>query len=185
MQLFNIASHGEIKSTAYINANCGGRYTRKEAYNMSGIGMGGLRYVSGIDTIDALETHERFRANVELLRNGLGIYVRSLRQNYLLAIPATEITEITLIKKEDTLHDAEWSFTQKLLDWGVPYHYAKIMLLDNEIGSLHDTFFSVMTDKHTFTFQYKRYNPHKLDELLSRSIFTDRYTSTIGNYHIK
>lgn len=185
MQLFNIASQGEIKSTAYINANCGGRYTRKEAYNIGGIGMGGLRYVSGIDAIDALDTQERFRANIELLKEGLGIYVRSLKYNYLLAIAASEILQITLIKEEDVLHNAEFSFTHKLLGWGMSYHYARIMLLDNEIDTLHDTFFSVVTEGGTFKFSYKRHNPHKLDALLSQSIFTDRYVSKIQGYRIE
>jgi len=44
MKLFNLIQYGGIKAENYIQDHCGGRYKRKEAYNIGGIGVGKLRY---------------------------------------------------------------------------------------------------------------------------------------------
>ena len=159
MKSFILTQYAKLKADKYINTHCGGKYTNKEAYQIGGIGIGKLRYDSGVDVVDQIDTEERFRANIEIFREGLGIYIRSLSYNYLLTISAAELTNITLVKQEDVLKTTEFSYTKRLMQWGLPYHYARVLLLDQEIIDTHESFLKIETVDDSFRFLVKRYNP--------------------------
>lgn len=182
MQIFNLIQYAGIKAEKYISAQCGGRYTRKEAYHIGGIGVGGLRYKSGIGDIDFLDTQERFRANTETFRQGLGLYVRSLSFNYLLAIPSQEITSISLSKKTDSLQQTGFSWTRRLMNMGMPYHYARVMLLEQEIVETHDMFLTIDTLERSIVFRVKRQNPTKILQYFQYGPFADRFSEDIKWY---
>ena len=182
MKIFNLIQYGGIKAENYILEHCGGRYKRKEAYNIGGIGVGKLRYKSGIDTIDALDTQEQFRANLETFKSGLGIYVRSLTFNYLIAIPSAEILNISLVKKVDHIKDAGFSWTKKLMNIGMPYHYARIMLLDQEIVETHDPYLMIETIDESYEFRVKRYNPEKIEYYFKEGPYSSIFVSDINWY---
>ena len=182
MQIFNLTQYAGIKAEKYIQSNCGGRYTRKEAYGIGGIGVGKLRYRSGIGTIDNLDTQERFRANMETFRQGLGIYVRSLSYNYLLAIPTKEIIKLELIKDVDLLKETSFSWTRKLLDLGMPYHYARVMLLDQEISETHEPYLSIETLGGDLQFLIKRYDPQKILHYFQEGPFSSIFSSRIESF---
>jgi len=182
MKVFNLMQYGALKAEKYINASCGGKYTRKEAYHIGGIGIGRLRYQSGISTIDDLGTEERFRANLENYQEGLGMYVRSLSFNYLLAIPRAEIMAITITKEEDELRSADFSWTGKLMNLGMPYHYARVMLLEHEIATLHDTLLTITTVDGQYVFTVKRNNPAKLIHFFEAGPWADIFTHKILGY---
>lgn len=182
MKVFNLMQYGALKAEKYINSHCGGKYTRKSAYEIGGIGIGRLRYKSGIDTIEQIDTEERFRANLENYQAGLGIYVRSLSYNYLLAIPRAEIMSISLTKEEDELRSASFSWTGKLMNLGMPYHYARVMLLEHEIGTLHDTLLTITTLDGQYVFSVKRSNPAKMIHFFEAGPWAEIFEHKILGY---
>jgi len=182
MKIFNLTQYALIKANKYIDANCGGKYNRKEAYNIGGIGVGKLRYKSGIDTIEKLDTEEQFRANLETFRGGLGIYVRSLSFNYILAIPFSEIMNVSLVKKVDTIKEGGFSWTKKLMGLGMPYHYARVMLLEQEIVETNDAFLSIETIEESFVFRLKRLNPQKIEDYFKEGPYSSIFVSDIQWY---
>ena len=182
MKVFNLMQYGALKAEQYISTHCGGKYTRQEAYAIGGIGIGRLRYQSGIETIEKIDTQERFRANLENYQSGLGLYIRSLSYNYLLAIPQAEIMAISLTKAEDKLISANFSWTGKLMDLGMPYHYARVMLLEHEIDTLHDTLLSITTVDGEYVFTVKRSNPAKMIHFFEAGPWADIFNHQVLSY---
>lgn len=182
MQIFNLTQYASIKADKYINTHCGGRYTRKEAYDIGGIGIGRLRYKGGIGNIDSIDTQEQFRANLETFRQGLGVYVRSLSYNFLLAIPSAEILRIHFSKELDLVKEARFSWTRQLMSMGMPYHYAKVMLLDQEIEKVHESYLHFETLGMDMKFLVKRNDPRKLLHYFEQGPYSECFTSDLKGY---
>lgn len=182
MKIFNLTQYAAIKADKYISSHCGGRYKRKEALNFGGIGIGKLRYIDGIDTINNLETQERFRANLETLKSGLGIYVRSLTYNYLIAIPQRDILSISITKEADIIKEAAFSWTRKLINLGISYPYARVMLLENEIVKTHEINLDIVTTENIMRFVVKRLDPTKTIKYFEEGPFSTLFSSDIKWY---
>lgn len=182
MQSFDLSKFSHLKVNQYVSSACKGKYTRKEAYRLGGIGIGGLRYTSGLPKIDAIDTQERFRCNLEMYKSGLGIFVRSLSYNHLLSVPKEELLSISLVKPEDELKFEGFSFTKTLLSWGVPYHYARIMVLEHEEVSLHDTMLEILTSDGLLSLKVNRYNAQPIAEFFERFYLKSIFTSDVKTY---
>jgi len=55
---------------------------------------------------------------------------------------------------------------------GLPYHYARIMLLDQEIEETHDAYLTIETLDQSFEFRVKRSNPEKIVHYFSEGPYS-------------
>lgn len=166
---------------------CGGHYTKREAMNIGGIGVGGLKYLQGAEDVDKIKRDYYLRSNIETLKNGIAFYLRDDSGNYMLLIHKTEILSISFDKEHDELIEREkFSLFEKCLAKGIPYHYAKLMLMEDEIIDLKPTKLKVITSGlDEINFECTRRNPLKVKEYFLNSPFADKFVEDYRTYEYK
>ena len=164
MKILNLEKVSKIKRTQIITEYCGGHFGSREAIQIGGVGVGGLHYTEGADLVDDIKKGESLSANVESFKEGFGFYLRENEGNYLLLIKYKDILNISFYKEEDQLHDKEgFSLFKTCLNRGIPYHYSKLMLLDDEIKEVHKPKLKLITtDLDEINFICSRKNPLKI-----------------------
>ena len=132
MKILNLEKISKIKRTRIITEYCGGHYGSREALAVGGVGVGGLHYMQGADLVDNIKKGESLRSNIEAFKDGFGFYLRENEGNYLLLIKYINILNISFYKEKDQLNEKDgFSLFKSCLKRGIPYHYSKLMLLDD------------------------------------------------------
>ena len=164
MKIINLEKISKIKRGNIINEYCGGRYGSREAISIGGVGVGGLHYMEGADLVDNIKKGPSLRANVESLKEGFGFYLRENEGNYLLLVRYNEILNIAFYKEKDKLNKREgFSLFQACMSRGIPYHYSKLMLMEDEIVEVHKPKVKIVTnDLDEINFVCSRKNPLKI-----------------------
>ena len=102
MKLLNLNEIADNDASWYIKKIGGGKYHFIERLQKKGIGIGGLFYVEGFSLIDENRVLEDpLRANLEVFRDGFGVYLRNSREHYLLIIPTQELKQADLFYAEE------------------------------------------------------------------------------------
>ena len=185
MQVVNIGKVAGIKRQTIIRDYCGGQFSRKEAYKYGGIGIGGLRYHKGIDIIDKDKKKDFLRGNTETFKDGFGIYLRDDGDNYLVLLQNSEILTISFDKEIDIVKPRNFSFFQKSIKRNIPYHYAKYMLMEDEMTTLHTpTLKIITTDLEELNFECTRRNPLKIKEYFEASPLREKFIHDYKTYVI-
>lgn len=130
MDSFDLSRTSKYKVDQIIKTKYGGRYSKKEAVDKGGAGIGGLLYYES-----NAEDAAYFKCNIELLKKGIIFYFRDLDENKMLLFNFDEIVSISLLKDADILVKKRFSIFRKMLQWGFEYHTARIMLFEQEIIS--------------------------------------------------
>jgi len=187
MELINLRRTTTGNRSRMITDLCGGTFTPKEAYKIGGIGIGGLRYESGLEGLSHLPENAIIRANTEVFRNGLGIYLRHDKENFLLLIPTQRIVNILLHKPLDIVKDTgKFSWFRSLIDRGMSYNYAKMLLLEDEITEVHSPQLKIVSDRlDEINFVIKKRNPLKVHEFFQKSPFSEKYTLDYQEYKMQ
>jgi len=100
VKVLNLEKVSRIKRNNLIVEYCGGQYTKREAVNVGGVGVGGLKYIDGAEQVDTIKRRAYLRSNIETLKNGLAFYLRDDEGNYMLLIHSSEILNIMLMEDE-------------------------------------------------------------------------------------
>ncbi len=184
MKILNLEKLSRIKRHNLILEYCGGQYTKREAVNVGGVGVGGLKYLDGAEIVDSIKREYYLRSNVETLKNGLAFYLRDNAANYMLLMHQAEIFSISFDKEKDELKEREkFSLFEKCLQKGVPYHYAKLMLMEDEIIDLKPTKLKIITTGlDEINFECVRRNPLKVKEYFQNSQFADKFMEDYNTY---
>lgn len=155
MKIIDIGKHGKFKLETEIKRIAGGRFTRKERWAGDGVGIGGLWYDGGTD-IDMPQ--HTLKCNIEKLHDGIVLYLRNQEVNYAIVFNYKDIERIVISKKPDVLKLAPKSYFSKLQRWGLPYHIARLGLLDTEIMEMHDPICTIHTSDQYLTLIVKKRN---------------------------
>lgn len=138
---------------------------------IGGVGVGGLKYLNGAEAVDEMKRRDYLRSNVETLKNGLGFYLRDDEGNYLLLIRKDEVLSVMFQKDLDVIKTrSSFSLFQKCLDRGIPYHYARLMLMEDEIVTLHKPTLKIITTSlDEINFECVKLNPLKVRDFFVKS----------------
>lgn len=184
MKILNLEKVSRIKRNNIVVEHCGGHYTKREAFNIGGVGVGGLKYLEGAEMVDSIKRQYYLRSNVETLKNGIAFYLRDDKGNYMLLMHKSEILSISFDKENDTLRErSNFSLFKKCLSKGIPYHYSKLMLMEDEIVALHPTKLKIITTGlDEINFECTRRNPLKIKEFFDNSPFSDKFVEEYNTY---
>jgi len=184
VKVLNLEKVSRIKRNNLIVEYCGGQYSKREAVNIGGVGIGGLKYIDGAEQVDTIKRRAYLRSNAETLKNGLAFYLRDDEGNYMLLIHSSEILNISFDKEPDRLKRRQaFSLFEKCLSKGIPYHYAKLMLMEDEIIDLKPAKLKVITTHlDEINFECTRRNPIKIEEFFSNSPFSDKFNTDYKTY---
>lgn len=177
MKILNLEKVSKVKRSQLISDYCGGQFGSREAFSYGGVGIGGLHYIDGAEIVDKIKQLETLAANVETLRTGFGFYLRENDGNYLLLVKYADILNISFYKEEDKLKEKEgFSLFKSCLKRGIPYHYSKLMLLDDEIDVVHKPKLKIITtDLDEINFVCSRRNPLKIKNYFESLDLDDKF----------
>lgn len=132
---FKFGHTSKYKIAKLIDEQYGGRYTRRESFSMkNGVGIGGVKYVSGSRFLDRYhEERDTLGMNFERLKDGLAVYFRNLEHNVIYLLNFEDIVHFKLVKEPDIIAPKKKKLFEWLLDRGMDYYFAKIMLIDDSI----------------------------------------------------
>ena len=176
----------KVSRTRRINTMyeyCGGQYTRQEAVRYGGIGVGGLKYINGAEKVDEIKRKGALRSNIETLKDGIAFYLRDDEGNYLLLIHDSELLSISFDKEVDhIIRRDKFSLFNACISKGMPYHYSKMMLMEDEMTQLHPVRLKIITKNlDEINFECVRKNPLKIKEYFLnspfRSLFVEDYNT--------
>ena len=184
VKVLNLEKVSRIKRNNLVVEYCGGHYTKREAMNIGGIGVGGLKYLEGAEIIDSIKRDYYLRSNIETLKDGLAFYLRDNAGNYMLLIHKSEILSISFDKENDELKErSKFSLFEKCIAKGIPYHYSKLMLMEDEIVKLNPTKLKLITSGlDELNFECTRRNPLKVKEYFVNSPFADKLVANYNTY---
>ncbi|MDF1699017.1 MAG: hypothetical protein P1U56_24405 [Saprospiraceae bacterium] len=184
MKVVNLEKISKIKRGNIVRDYCGGHYGSKEAFSIGGVGVGGLHYINGADIVDNVKKGTSLRANVESLKEGFGFYLRENEGNYLLLIRYDDILNVSFYKEMDRLNRKEgFSLFQACLNRGIPYHYSKLMLMEDEIKEVHKPKVKIITkDLDEINFVCSRKNPLKIKNYFENLALEDKYDEDYLTY---
>lgn len=121
---------------ARIKSLCKGRVSLLDLFKMKGKGIAGFTYIEGIPEVDALmEKHsikeEPYKANLELFKGGLGLYLQRRRDYFLILLPFDILNKICVIKDNKAVELGKFSTGITQYDFAVQIYteiYPKINL---------------------------------------------------------
>lgn len=167
-----------------IDKSYGGQYTKRQSYRMAnGTGIGGLKYVSGSQFLDRYhDERDTLSANFERLKEGLAIYFRNIGYNVAYFVNFEDIVHVRVTKEADILSPKKGGIFERLINWGVSYAYAKIMLLDESIIKEFPTKISLtLSDGEEIIFRLKRQSPWPIANFFD-DLLTDSKEISIEDY---
>ncbi len=184
MKILNLEKVSKVKRTQIVREYCGGQFGNREAISLGGVGVGGMHYIDGAELVDKVKKGETLAANVETFRQGFGFYLRETNGNYLLLMKHADILNISFYKEEDKLKEKEgFSLFKSCLKRGIPYHYSKLMLLDDEIVTVHKPKVKIVTtDLDEINFVCSRKNPLKIMNYFERLPLEDKFNQDYLTY---
>ena len=184
MKILNLEKVKKIKRSRIIDEYCGGHYGNKEAFALGGVGVGGLHYIDGADLVDGIKKGETLKANVESLREGFGFYLRETDGNYLLLLKYDDVLSISFYKEKDKLNEKHgFSLFKSCMKRGIPYHYSKLMLLEDEIREVHQPKVKIITkDLDEINFVCSRKNPLKIRDYFNNLAMDDKFIEDYSTF---
>ena len=184
MKLLNLEKIQKAKRSQIVKDYCGGSFGSREAIAIGGVGVGGLHYLDGAELVDNIKQGETLAANVETLREGFGFYLRESKGNYLLLVKYVDILNISFYKEEDKLKEKDgFSLFKSCLKRGIPYHYSKLMLLDDEIEEVHKPKLKIVTkDLDEINFVCSRKNPLKIRNYFIDLQLEDKFVQAYNTF---
>ena len=184
LKILNLEKVSKVKRVQLINDYCGGQFGSREAFSNGGVGVGGMHYIDGAEIVDKVKKKENLAANVETLRKGFGFYLRENEGNYLFLLKYADILNISFYKEEDKLKELEgFSLFKSCMKRGIPYHYSKLMLLDNEIEVLHKPKLKIITTElDEINFICSRKNPLKIRNYFESINLDDKFAQDYKTY---
>lgn len=153
---------------------------------VGGIGIGGLKYLNGADDVDKIKRRSYLRANTETLKDGIGFYLRDDEGNYMLLIRNDELLSISFDKEPDRIKEKDsFSIFRACLEKGISYHWAKYMLMEEEIEKLNPPMLKIITTNlYEINFEVSRRNPLKVNEYFKSSPFADKYSEDYQTFEV-
>jgi hypothetical protein len=140
--------------------------------------------MDGADIVDNIKKGTSLRANVECFKTGFGFYLRENEGNYLLLIKYSAVLNISFYKEEDQIKPKDgFSLFKMCINKGIPYHYSKLMLLDDEIQVVHKPKLKLITtDLDEINFVCSRKNPLKIKSFFETIELDDKFIQDYQTY---
>lgn len=162
----------------------GGRYTFKEALKLGGIGVGGMRYLSGVDMVDELRKRKDPKSVIEILRNGINFHVLVGEDSVWIMYKFEEILSVIIEKPADQIFRKEgFTFFNYFIKKGMVYPWARVFLLEDEIGELHDPTINLTTIVgETLSLKITRKNYLKVIQFFQNSPLADKLEVEVKDY---
>ena len=99
MEIIDLLTTSEKDVRWLTNKHCGGKFGFWQRMQKGGTGFGGLYYIGGIEQIDAnLRALDPLRANMEVYRQGYGIYLRNGQESHLVLLQPRDLLDLRLLK---------------------------------------------------------------------------------------
>lgn len=183
VELYDLDTSARYKFEKHIEQT-GGRYSFQEKWKKGGIGLSGLVFEQKTNAITILAHDDnRHKIILELIRNGLIIYMRNRMVNYGFVIHDSQISHYSLEKKNDILTLSDRSLIKKLLDAGFDYFKVRNFVLENDKVEFHPIYSSIhLKDGQKLVFEVERFIPDKIFEFFKSKtnhkveILVDHYT---------
>ncbi len=183
LNFYNLSNFPAGKKEIIIQRDYGGTFSLAESIKMGGIGIGGMTYSKGLHQLDNFQGSNSLRCNVEMYRDGLGIYMKSYRYSFLMMMHSSEIISIQMFKDPDILNLGENSLFLTLLRRGIPYVYAKWGLMESEIIKQHTPKLKIMlSDMESYYFDIQRRNPFKISRFFEKSHISEVFQESYLDY---
>lgn len=165
MEIVDIGKHGKYRLASRITKIAGGRFDRKTRWTGSGVGIGGLRYEGGAQM--EVPQH-KLMANMEMLRDGLVVYLRNESVNYAVIYNYRDIQYVEFSKQADVLCVTEQSYFAISQRWGLPFYLSRLLLLDDEVVEQHDPFMTIHTLDTSLNLRAVRKNYRTIELFLQK-----------------
>jgi len=184
LKILNLEKVSRVKRRQVINEYCGGHFGSREAFSVGGVGIGGLHYMEGAELVDNVKKGESLAANIEALKTGFGFYLREADGNYMLLLKYEDILSISFYKEEDKLKEKPgFSLFRTCMKQGIPYHYSKLMLLEDEIEIVHKPKLKIVTKAlDEINFICSRKNPLKIRKFFQGLAFEDKFNHDYATF---
>lgn len=171
MQLIDLKRHSRLKAANIIDRDYGGRTRFKEAVQKGGIGIGRLIYKGGLTPVDEYKEEGKFyKANLEVYKNGLGLYIYNVDDNFLILLDTDEVKKFRLYKPLDVIKPANFSFFTRMMGLGFDYYKCRFMLLEQEIVEYHPISLAIdLADGTVIETTIKRNSPKRHREFLQNN----------------
>lgn len=168
MDFINVDSSASHKISGIINSRLGGSLGLIETFNLRGKGISGLYYASGIKGWEQKENSNTHVA-IERFKEGVGFYLRNIRDNYVVLISSAEVQKIEIIKETDLILPKKRSLFKSFLKWRFPYHIAKIFVLEAEEVEMHSPkILFYLNNGQALEFSISRINPYPVYDFIER-----------------
>lgn len=183
MEVINVLKSSKIKVAERVFKYCGGNYSKSEAVRMGGIGIGRMNYEGGIDLIDDHRHAHHLKVNFETLKEGLGIYLRSTENHYVILIRYDEMMSISIEKEMDEVRLDGFSFFKPMMKQGINYWTARKFLLDKETVAYHDAYVHISTEElDSITLKIARRNPQAIADYFNHLPVSDKVSVSLETY---
>ena len=169
MKVLDLSQTSKYKVTSEINHHCGGKSISKIWLASFEKGLGGFAFTDKHE--DGFE--EKFMSSIAFYNQGIGVYCRNTRKNYLILIPASMIEELEIFKDTDTISPLKFSFYSFLKKMGSSDHTASKYLMPKEIIKEHPPMFHIRTSDKIIHLQIEKINPERLISLIKNTNFAD------------
>lgn len=144
LTLFNLETVETYKLNREISLKAGGRFSVFQKISGKALGIGGMKYVSGL----ALDDRKNHTSNVEVLKNGLLFYFRANFSNFAFVVPFHDIYDIQISKPEDVIATDFRSMFGALLKMKSNYLTARRYLLEHESINFHPIIITIDIIEH-------------------------------------
>ncbi|MBK6499231.1 MAG: hypothetical protein IPG00_14155 [Saprospiraceae bacterium] len=169
MKIVNLTVAGGYKPETEIARFFGKDSLPNGATSFRKKGIGGLTFWDPQDE----DRKHKFKCIMVAFPDGLGVYCRNHRANYLVLIHKRELKSIDFVKEQDTIKPYAWSLYSLMMKAGVSYHTASKYLMPVEIIH-HDSAKCILHTEETFlTFELDKAHPDKLISFLKEHHFQD------------
>mgnify|MGYP007060843076 CR=1 FL=1 len=169
MKIVNLANAGRNKTETEIARFFGEDFGQNQSVTRKSNGFGGLTFWDPQDE----DRKHKFKCIMVAFPDGLGVYCRNHRANYLVLIHKRELKSIDFVKEQDTIKPYAWSLYSLMTKAGISYHTASKYLMPVEIIH-HDFAKCILRTEETFlTFELDKAHPDKLISFLKEHHFQD------------
>jgi len=131
----------------------GGAYKMMERFKIGGVGLGGLRYITGVPQMEKIRNvQDTIVANFEMMREAFVIRFRNVEFHSMVLCRFSEVKSVHLYKEADILHLDGRSLMKTLMNRGTSYETARMFATPRQLKRLGKIRLTIVVGEETFIF---------------------------------
>lgn len=163
----------------------GGAYKMMERLKMGGVGLGGLRYRSGVPEMEKIRNvQDTIVANFEMMREAFVIRFRNVEFHSMILCRFSAIKSIHLYKEADLIRLEGNSLMKMMMNRNVAYETARMFATPRQLIKLGKIRLTIVIGEETFIFENLEGFTNKISQYFKNPVFKGKYTEEVTTYKI-